>query len=254
MPLASSPADASLYKAGENVEQLGWGVTSTDPAAPINDSLQQAAAVLDSASSCAAADQTNYGDVFDAGDQLCTVPPPNTNQGSCSGDSGGPVVADHGNVWTEIGLTTYGTCDPTTEPDYYTNVAAFARWIKAQLKQMPPPAEWGTYRGKTSQGWRVTLKLSQYDKITDFNFGFTMRCARGRPSYIYEPLDRSYTWSLNTDYGVGFAHTLTDETGTHYKISGVFTSTGQVSGTLSATWRSSQYGYCKTGAVRWSGH
>lgn len=81
-----------------------------------------------------------------------------------------------------------------------------------------------------------------------------MRCQRGRHSYTYQPLTKRYTWSLNRNYGLGFAHTLTDNTGTHYKFAGLFTSTGRASGTFAATWRSRQYGFCTTGLVRWSAH
>lgn len=136
IPLAT-PGQTSLYTAGENVVQVGWGVTSTDPGAAENDSLMQANAVLQASGPCTSADQVDSGNVFDSGDQLCTLPPPATTQGSCSGDSGGPLVVDNAGTWTEIGLTTYGTCDPT-QPDYYTNVSAFSRWLHNQIKEMPP--------------------------------------------------------------------------------------------------------------------
>ena len=253
MPLATT-AQASLYAPGESVAQVGWGVTSTNPGAAENDSLQQANAILQSTATCTAGDQSAAGNVFDSGDQICTLPPPNSDQGACFGDSGGPLAANDNGVWTEVGLAIYtSSCDPS-QPDYYTNVSSFSGWLHNQIKEMPLPAEWGTYRGKTSQGWRVTLKLNQNGVITDFNFGFTMRCQRGRHSYNYDPLDKSYTWSLNRNYGIGFAHSLTDNTGTRYKFTGLFTSTGRVSGTLSATWRSARYGFCKTGLVHWSGH
>lgn len=255
MPLASS-SQTSLYASGESAVQVGWGVTSTDPDAAENDSLMQATGVLQTASACTTADQISSGNVFDSGDQLCTLPPQGTTQGSCSGDCGGPLAVNNNGLWTEIGLTTYGAadCDPTA-PDYYTNVSAFTRWISNQLKEMPLPPEYGTYRGRTTQGWRVTVKLNQSVVMTDFKFGFTLQCTRARrQGYTWEPLDKSYTWAMNRNYGNGFQHTLTDNLGIHYKITGLFTSTGRVSGTLSATWRSPKYGYCATGPVRWSAH
>jgi secreted trypsin-like serine protease len=254
MPLASS-SETSLDAPGESAVQVGWGITSTETGAVENDSLMQATGILEAANTCTTADQVSSGTVFDSGDQLCTLPPPGTTQGSCSGDSGGPLAVKNNGVWTEIGLTTYGAadCDPS-QPNYYTNVSAFTRWVGSQLKEMPLPAEWGTYRGHTSQGWRVKLKLNQSGVVTDFNFGFTLRCTRGRHGYTYEPLDKSYTWSLNRNYGIGFQHTLTDNIGIHYRVGGLFTSTGRASGTLSATWHSPKYGYCKSGLVRWSAH
>jgi secreted trypsin-like serine protease len=250
----ATPAETSLYTAGESVSQVGWGVTSTDPGAAENDSLQQASAVLQSSSTCTADDQVSSGNVFDSGDQVCTLPEAATSQGACFGDSGGPLLVNSNGSWTELGLAIYtSSCDPS-QPDYYTSVAAFSRWLHNQIMEMPLPAEWGTYRGRTTQGWRVTLKLNQSSVVTDFKFGFTMRCQRGSHGYTWEPLDKSYTWSLNKNFGVGFDHSTTDSTGTHYTFKGLFTSTGRVSGTLRATWHSPQYGFCSTGLVKWSAH
>ncbi|KFZ57578.1 Chymotrypsin-like protease CTRL-1, partial [Antrostomus carolinensis] len=49
---------------------------------------------------------------------------------SCQGDSGGPLVYQNGNVWTLIGIVSWGTsnCNVRT-PAMYTRVSQFRNWI-----------------------------------------------------------------------------------------------------------------------------
>uniref|UniRef100_A0A8C0EU37 Chymotrypsin like n=1 Tax=Bubo bubo TaxID=30461 RepID=A0A8C0EU37_BUBBB len=55
---------------------------------------------------------------------------------SCQGDSGGPLVYQNGNVWTLIGIVSFGNsnCNVRT-PAIYTRVSLFRNWIDYVVAQ-----------------------------------------------------------------------------------------------------------------------
>jgi hypothetical protein len=74
--------------------------------------------------------------------------------------------------------------------------------------------EWGTYNGRTSQRWPITVRLNSSLQITRVHFSFTLTCKRRRHlSYNYAPLAAGQTWSLNADSGMGFSRKFVDNTG-----------------------------------------
>ncbi len=112
----------------------------------------------------------------------------------------------------------------------------------------------GRYRGRTSQGWPITLRVAANGQaLSELAFSFDLRCTRLRPpSYKINPLgSRQSPWELNATNGLGFTKRFTDTTGTHYDVSGTFDMTGSATGRLNATWRTPSYGSCRTGTVRW---
>ncbi|XP_010133215.1 PREDICTED: chymotrypsin-like protease CTRL-1, partial [Buceros rhinoceros silvestris] len=55
---------------------------------------------------------------------------------SCEGDSGGPLVFLNGNVWTLIGIVSFGSTDCNVHiPAIYTRVSYFRNWIDSIIAQ-----------------------------------------------------------------------------------------------------------------------
>ncbi|XP_009977998.1 PREDICTED: chymotrypsin-like protease CTRL-1 [Tauraco erythrolophus] len=55
---------------------------------------------------------------------------------SCQGDSGGPLVYQNGNIWTLIGIVSWGNsnCNVRT-PAVYTRISRFRNWIDSVVAQ-----------------------------------------------------------------------------------------------------------------------
>jgi len=53
---------------------------------------------------------------------------------SCTGDSGGPLMARKGNTWQLEGIVSYGTqgCDSSL-PGVYTRISSFLPWLNSAL-------------------------------------------------------------------------------------------------------------------------
>ncbi|XP_034001437.1 chymotrypsin-like elastase family member 2A [Trematomus bernacchii] len=49
--------------------------------------------------------------------------------GSCWGDSGGPMMIKKGSVWIQSGIVTYGGCALTNVAEVYTRVSQYEDWI-----------------------------------------------------------------------------------------------------------------------------
>jgi secreted trypsin-like serine protease len=76
-------------------------------------------------------------------------------QNSCSGDSGGPLLAKNANnAWELIGLTSFGRgdvdCDAPDNYGAYTRVANFRSWILENIS--PAQLSWENYYGVKADG------------------------------------------------------------------------------------------------------
>ncbi len=136
--LATDPADAGLYAAGTEAQVAGWGLT--DPSATVLPTqLQGANTGVQSDTYCAEQDYFKTGAEFDSSDQMCTIDAPADATAICHGDSGGPLLAEISGAWTEVGVTSYGTCSPSL-PSYFTRVDTYANWIQSWITYWMPPS------------------------------------------------------------------------------------------------------------------
>ncbi len=276
--LASDPADAGLYGGGTATIITGWGVD--DSAGDLPSELMYGYSTIQSTDYCATEAAELEAD-FDPGSELCAIDAPGDADGTCHGDSGGPILATVDDAWVELGITSFGAanCD-TDHPGYFTRVDAIAPWIESEIAQYaaapspspgasgsstasPPPtttvsvtpadtatAAAGTYRGHTSQGLAITLRVGRSGTtVGATRFGFVMHCPhRAATAYTITP---NLRWDLTRDGGLGFGATLTDRGGFAYRLGGVFTSGGSAQGTLSVTAHGSRGSICHSGRVRW---
>lgn len=109
---------------------VGWGITDIDggPA----DTLQQLDTRIIDDAACASAGIT--------GGELC-IAPTATGGSACFGDSGGPALArTHRLSHSErlIGSASRETTSDCTGPTVYTDVRAYASWIRAALLRPQP--------------------------------------------------------------------------------------------------------------------
>jgi hypothetical protein len=67
--------------------------------------------------------------------------PPTNDTSTCSGDSGGPLLAaDSNNSLLEIGVTSVGPTDCDTDTaDYFTSVHPIEPWIASEIRAVAPP-------------------------------------------------------------------------------------------------------------------
>lgn len=268
--LASYPADAQLLSPGTAADIAGWGETESEPLAT---ALQWGTDVIQRSTYCSAQASLQMA-TFDASRQLCTINAPSYSDGTCEGDSGGPLLAQRSNgTWVEVGVTSSGPSNCNTrQPDFFTRADAIsawaAAWVRASAPSPSPPAlssspappssavqgpPSGTYTGRTSQHWPITLRVtSSRASMSALRFSFSLSCARHRRlSFKIAPIRPHATWKLGGTQRMQFAHTFTDRTGERYHISGTFTGAGGVAGVLTTSWRTRRYGACASGLVRW---
>ncbi len=107
IPKIASYDDTAAWSPGTPVQAIGWGVTSAGGS--VSSTLLAGNMQIVAKSSCADLD-LSLGNVFDASTAICTYAP---GVSSCNGDSGGPVMANVGGVYSIVGVTSYGpvTCN-----------------------------------------------------------------------------------------------------------------------------------------------
>lgn len=115
IPMATAPDGCAV---GETVVSVGYGKTTTDPSAPDNTLRHKVTKQLGQVSS-----------------SLLTYDI--STSGICSGDSGGPVLANVGGTEKVVGVHSYvtGNCDDTGNSDRVTSGATF---IAQQLAKAAP--------------------------------------------------------------------------------------------------------------------
>ncbi|KFZ52474.1 Chymotrypsin-like protease CTRL-1, partial [Podiceps cristatus] len=105
----------------------GWGGTSTGSQA-LAARLQQVTLLLISLSQC-----MQYWGNRISSSMLCAG---GVGTSSCQGDSGGPLVYQNGNVWTLIGMVSWGNSNCNVcMPAIYTHVSHFRNWIDYVVAQ-----------------------------------------------------------------------------------------------------------------------
>ena len=130
-PVAAPPialATASQMKrlkAGLEATMAGWGLTSFTQRLP-TETLQSADTVVQGRRWCAL-----NAPPFSANGEICGIAPPSYATGACSGDSGGPLLAQlpgGGPIQIGIAVHVYGQCS-THRPSVFVKVSAIAAWI-----------------------------------------------------------------------------------------------------------------------------
>lgn len=269
--LASDPTNLSLYTAGTATVITGWGIDDSNSDLPY--SLQYGFSVVQNAAYCAQ-NAADLGATFDPLQQLCAVDAPTDADGTCNGDSGGPILATVGQTLVEVGLTSSGasTCS-TGLPGFFTRTDTIDSWINDEIEQNAPAApnpsppttapspptqpqvtrptpRAGVYRGRTTQRQPIRVRVNpSRTTISDIRFGFDLRCTR-HPALSYTISPR-LTWKLSGASKTGFTDRFHDRAGTRYRLAGTFSSTGTAAGTLTVNGQTAGNGRCTSGPVRW---
>jgi trypsin len=255
-------SDAALWQPGTSEAIAGWGKTEASDPNSIPDQLQWGVTVTQSTDYCTG--QAMQGGVtFDASDQLCVLDQPSDQDGTCEGDSGGPLLADYGTATpVEVGIADFGPedCD-THSAQFFALADAISSWAESWVTAVAPktqptptsaprhgerPAA-GVYLGGTRQGPARVRVASSRTKVSSLRLSFRLRCTRHRPM---SQTVSTRPFKLN---GLRFTLHLLRHTNEHVRIVGRFTTGGTVKGTLRANWRTRADGNCRSRLVHWSG-
>jgi hypothetical protein len=136
--LAEWPSDSSILQGGTGATIAGWGETSPAEEA-LPEGLQWAETVVQEPEWC-----ESEVKLFYAGSELCAIDPPSYSTGACSGDSGGPLIAETpSGTPVEIGVTVRASADcSTSHPTVFTRADLIASWVHEwaeAVKPAPPP-------------------------------------------------------------------------------------------------------------------
>ncbi len=181
--LATDPADADLYGAGESAEMAGWGYTKAADSTAVT-RLVSAPTVVQADAECADGDLWGSGAQFDPGDQMCGLHAPADDTSLCRGDSGGPLLSDASGSWIQIGLAIYTEACATSEPSFYTRIDTWSDWITAQVAELAPPtANTGTARPAASTAQlNGQVRLDGSAASFAFQWGATSRYGHSTPA------------------------------------------------------------------------
>lgn len=288
VPLAHASTDASLYTPGTATQIAGWGLTTAET---IPDQLQWGVSIVQSSAYCRQQAAAIQG-LFDPARQMCAIDAPTFADGTCFGDSGGPLLGQRADgTWIELGITAFGAgnCD-TGIANFFSRADAVAGWVDSAIQSVNPPSATpgpgsvppptvtapagsapprsaptppvrpkplaGVYRGETSQHQPITMQVAQSrTALSSLSFSFTLRCTRHRRvSYRIAPGHGHVSWRLKQSHGLGFDDTFSDATGEQYEVKGSFDSSGSAAGFLTTTWHSRRFGMCRSGLVSWGAH
>ncbi|MGH0114572.1 UNVERIFIED_CONTAM: hypothetical protein FKN15_022045 [Acipenser sinensis] len=115
------PSASDDFQGGSLCVTSGWGLTRYNALFTPN-KLQQTALPLLTNAECSSYWGDKISDVM-----ICAGA---AGASSCMGDSGGPLVCEKDNVWTLVGIVSWGSsrCSTTT-PAVYGRVTAFRSWV-----------------------------------------------------------------------------------------------------------------------------
>jgi secreted trypsin-like serine protease len=141
-PVAVAAPGVPATPVGSNATAVGWGKTDQQ----FNGGTSYPHALYHVGMSIVADDDPAPGAVdcvavtgsqrFVASDMVCAGAP---GADTCTGDSGGPLLARLGETWVQIGVTSYGYNDPCGYfPGGYAEIATYSGWIHSFID--PPPA------------------------------------------------------------------------------------------------------------------
>ena len=123
---------------GSDVTVVGWGDTTNNNGV-LPETLQEVVLQVVSNTDCNAASVFN-GAITD--NMLCATA---TGKDSCTGDSGGPLMAEQEGEFRQVGIVSFGNqCALPGFPGVYTRVARFNTWITDILANGFDPTDTGT--------------------------------------------------------------------------------------------------------------
>jgi secreted trypsin-like serine protease len=268
--------DTSLWQPGTQVAIAGWGLTNGADPDSLPSQLQWATTFTQTSMTCLSAASTAKA-AFDPVGQLCAVDAPTYMSASCSGDSGGPMLADYTSTDPiEVGITTSGIGNATTQcdpnfPNFFARADSISSWAANVVKTLAPPApapspsptpvpaptpeptpapvspRAGRYSGRTSQKKAVELSVASSGKtVTSLDFTYRAHCARRKS------LSDSTTQENFPIRDLRFGANRQSPDGQIYTFDGRFTTTGTVSGTMDTAFHSKRFGACHSPLIHWS--
>ncbi|XP_069782963.1 serine protease 27-like [Narcine bancroftii] len=162
------PSSNYKFPCGPGYHVVGWGDIQESVSLSAPGTLQEVEVNLIGHQTCNSlyndglTPQAEASTITD--DMLCAGVPEG-NKDACQGDSGGPLLFLANYTWVQVGLVSFGEgCGQADRPGVYTEVAAFAPWIKSKISLLdflPPPSIHGTtLDGCINDGVRRTFSTS----------------------------------------------------------------------------------------------
>lgn len=125
-------ASTQIWGPGTVGYTVGWGLTGPGE---LPAEMQVGETFVQSTSYC----QGEIGSAFHPQAQLCSVDYPSYATGTCSGDSGGPMLMSSNGELVEIGITSMGPEGCSTElPRIDTRVDVESSWVAREIAAHPP--------------------------------------------------------------------------------------------------------------------
>jgi trypsin len=136
-PIAlATRSEMNRLRAGSQATMAGWGLTSYAQRLP-TETLRSADTVVQGRRWCAV-----NAPPFSGKSEICGIAPPSYATGACSGDSGGPLLAQlpggGGPIQFGIAVHVYGQCS-THHPSVFVKVSAIAAWIHTWIAAYRSP-------------------------------------------------------------------------------------------------------------------
>lgn len=120
----STPDD---FAVGQEVVIVGWGLTDFANKSSSSNLLREVTVTTIDLDQCITLYQNAAQRQFVNENMICTL---TAGKDACSGDSGGPVIAQVDGVWVLLGIVSFGNgCADITAPGVHTNVANYVDWM-----------------------------------------------------------------------------------------------------------------------------
>lgn len=183
-PVAAAPL--ALSEGGDHEQPAtqavvaGWGVTGRGG---ISDELRAVDLPITRTRDC----RKTFGGAFDPSTMVCAG---GDGHDSCSGDSGGPLLATDGSgTIVQVGIVSFGTdpCGQRGVSGVYTRVSAMRSWLASvtdtQVAPEDPAATARVRIGRISCGrFRCRVELHVSGQVAAVRVGVRDRVARARPA------------------------------------------------------------------------